>query len=64
MNPQIALIGVGENNKFGHPNITTIEKLEKINCKIYRTDLNGEIKICVKPNRKDMARKNGKLIRK
>lgn len=28
--PEIALIGVGENNKFGHPNQTTIEKLENI----------------------------------
>lgn len=28
--PQIALIGVGENNKFGHPNQQTIEKLKNI----------------------------------
>lgn len=28
--PQIALIGVGENNKFGHPNQITIEKLKDI----------------------------------
>lgn len=28
--PQIALIGVGENNKFGHPNQITIEKLKNI----------------------------------
>ena len=28
--PQIALIGVGENNKFGHPNKITIEKLKNI----------------------------------
>ena len=26
--PEIALIGVGENNKFGHPNQSTIEKLK------------------------------------
>lgn len=28
--PQIALIGVGKNNKFGHPNQITIEKLKNI----------------------------------
>lgn len=28
--PQITLIGVGENNKFGHPNQITIEKLKNI----------------------------------
>ena len=28
--PQIALIGVGKNNKFGHPNQITIEKLKSI----------------------------------
>ena len=45
--PKIALIGVGKDNMFGHPSNTTIEKLEKMNIKIYRTDLNGEISICV-----------------
>lgn len=36
--PKIALIGVGENNKFGHPGDDTLKKLQNINCKIYRTD--------------------------
>lgn len=41
--PKIALIGVGEDNKYGHPDNNTIRKLENINCKIYRTDKMGEI---------------------
>ena len=45
--PQISLIGVEKNNKFGHPNEEVIERLEKIGSKIYRTDLMGEIKIVV-----------------
>ena len=45
--PKIALIGVGKDNMFGHPSNTTIEKLEKMDIKIYRTDLNGEICIFV-----------------
>ena len=32
---------------FNHPSNTTIEKLEKMDIKIYRTDLNGEICIFV-----------------
>ena len=43
--PQIALIGVGRNNKFGHPSEVTIQKLEQINTKILRTDSMGEIVI-------------------
>lgn len=30
VNPKIALIGVGENNNFGHPNRRVIEALEQI----------------------------------
>ena len=41
--PKIALIGVGENNTFGHPSNITIETLEKAGTKIYRTDQMGEI---------------------
>ena len=36
--PEIALIGVGENNKFGHPNANVISRIEAIGTKIYRTD--------------------------
>ena len=49
--PQIALIGVGNNNKFGHPSDITIESLKSINCKIYRTDKDGEISINVNNNK-------------
>lgn len=41
--PKIALIGVGKNNTFGHPNKQTIKNLENIKCRIYRTDIQGEI---------------------
>ncbi len=45
--PKVALIGVGENNLFGHPSSEVIERLEELKTKIYRTDLNGEITIIV-----------------
>ena len=47
VNPQIALIGVGENNTFGHPNKNVLERLESLGTKIYRTDESGEISILV-----------------
>lgn len=45
--PQIALIGVGKNNKYGHPNQEVIDRLNKIGVNIYRTDQLGEITIKV-----------------
>ena len=43
VNPKYAVIGVGKDNKFGHPSNITIENLIKENTKIYRTDKMGEI---------------------
>ena len=43
--PKLALVGVGKNNNFGHPNEGVIERLENMSCKIYRTDNCGEIEI-------------------
>lgn len=45
INPKVAVIGVGKNNKFGHPNKDVLKRLEALNASIYRTDLNGEITI-------------------
>lgn len=50
--PKIGLIGVGKDNKYGHPNSQIIEKLKKNEVKIYRTDLCGEISIILKRNEK------------
>ncbi len=43
--PKIALIGVGKNNLFGHPNSDVIARLEEKEVQIFRTDLNGEISL-------------------
>ena len=50
--PQIAVIGVGKNNKFGHPNDGVLQRITDLKCKIFRTDLNGEISIEVNKNSK------------
>lgn len=43
--PSIALIGVGANNKFGHPNESVLSRLQNLGIKVYRTDKIGEIHI-------------------
>lgn len=41
--PNTAVIGVGKNNNFGHPNKSALERLKRLGCRIYRTDESGEI---------------------
>lgn len=41
--PDVGIISVGANNKYGHPNNETIETLSKYNVKIRRTDEEGTI---------------------
>ena len=43
--PKIALIGVGEDNNFGHPNQGVLDRIGEYTNMIYRTDINGEIEI-------------------
>lgn len=45
VNSKYAVIGVGKDNKFGHPSDITIKNLNKENIQIYRTDKMGEIVI-------------------
>lgn len=47
VSPKIALIGVGKNNKFGHPNEEVLERINKKRIKTFRTDQCGEISITV-----------------
>lgn len=47
VNPKIALIGVGENNKYGHPDNEVIERFKKMKCDVYRTDEVGEINLSI-----------------
>lgn len=43
--PQMAIIMVGKNNKFNHPSLRILKRLEKLKIKTLRTDLNGTITI-------------------
>lgn len=47
VSPKYAVIGVGKDNKFGHPSENTLKTLENRQVKIYRTDISGEIMIII-----------------
>jgi competence protein ComEC len=41
--PEIAVISVGKDNHYGHPEQKTLERLDLFECQIYRTDEQGTI---------------------
>jgi competence protein ComEC len=41
--PSVAVILVGENNPFGHPDKEVLQRLERLGVKVYRTDRHGAI---------------------
>jgi len=45
ISPDIAVIQVGKDNRYGHPHLETLEILNKYDINIQRTDLLGDIKI-------------------
>lgn len=45
VDPDVAVISVGKDNKFGHPNGRTLNKLERLGVKIFRTDQDREINL-------------------
>lgn len=48
--PLYSIIEVGLDNRFNHPSQIVLERLEKVNSKIYRTDKMGSIKFIIKNN--------------
>lgn len=54
INPRVALISVGPNNRYGHPHGDVIERLSKKNMKIYRTDKQGALHFIYSSRKKIM----------
>ena len=49
-NPSLAIIMCGEGNEYGHPKPAILERFEKANVEVLRTDLEGTIVICSDKN--------------
>jgi len=45
VNPQIAVIQVGEKNRYRHPSPVVLKRLEDYGIKYYRTDIDGDIRL-------------------
>jgi len=45
VSPEIAVISVGKDNKYGHPHREVLDTLTKYGIRVLRTDENGDIKI-------------------
>lgn len=43
LKPEVALIGVGADNEYGHPTKQALGMLERCGARVYRTDLQGDI---------------------
>lgn len=50
VSPEAAIISCGLDNKYGHPNAETIQKLESEEVKYYRTDKEGSIICTITPD--------------
>ncbi|OGN11611.1 MAG: hypothetical protein A3B91_00435 [Candidatus Yanofskybacteria bacterium RIFCSPHIGHO2_02_FULL_41_29] len=45
VSPEVAIIQVGEKNRYGHPSPEVLERLENYDIKYYRNDLDGDVKL-------------------
>ena len=53
--PDVAIISVGEDNRYGHPHQEALDRLEFHCDSIYRTDINGDVIVTVDNEGKDYS---------
>ncbi|PJE51310.1 MAG: hypothetical protein COV29_00965 [Candidatus Yanofskybacteria bacterium CG10_big_fil_rev_8_21_14_0_10_36_16] len=57
--PQLAFISVGAENRYGHPTEQTLNTLENLGVKYYRTDIDGRVELVLSEDNY-MIKKTGK----
>jgi beta-lactamase superfamily II metal-dependent hydrolase len=45
LEPQLAVIQVGKNNRFGHPTAEVLSRLDAVRARILRNDQDGQIRV-------------------
>lgn len=56
LSPEFAFISAGKNNKYGHPTLRTLKRLERARTKVWRTDQFGDILLYI--NKKSLYVEN------
>jgi competence protein ComEC len=55
--PEVALISVGQKNRFGHPSLDVISRLKSIGTRVWRTDEHGEIVVRIDAQKYEVSAK-------
>lgn len=61
LSPQIGLISVGANNRYGHPAAETIDSLTRLGTQVFRTDKDGAIAIQATAHQMRVRKSNGRI---
>lgn len=51
VSPEISVVSAGRGNSYGHPSLRILKRLERVGSKIYRTDLQGDLRFSVFPEK-------------
>ena len=62
--PSVALVSCGKNNRYRHPSIETIGRLNGIHAHIFRTDQDGQIRLYFKKEQIEISTKLSKKHQK
>ena len=62
--PSIALVSCGKNNRYRHPSIETVGRLDGIHAHIFRTDQDGQIRLYFRKEQIEISTKLSKKYQK
>ncbi len=55
IDPEIAFVSVGADNRYGHPAPETLAALAEVGCEVFRTDLSGDVSCRFSPSRLEVV---------